>query len=377
MQISKTMASNLIREISTVIDYDINIMDESGTIIASTDSIRIGQFHEGAHRLLKYHLKELLVYFDEEYAGCKKGINLPLVMKEDIIGVVGITGDVEETIHYARLIKKMTEMLVKDLSRLQKHSRKEQEKMLFINDWLNGEIDAPQEIEQFLHKYGIHPNKPITVALAALSPDRPEHLLSDFTESCFQRAGIVSTVRDNLGIIIGNFPTAEKCRSYIQSQFSRSYSAADFLFTIGNSSETFVTAVTSYQQALKTLQQKQHQLHSGIILYDEVLLEVIFTDTSKTHQQHLLKKVFSSCRKEDLSEMVRFIQVYYENNGSINAIAKQLFIHKNTVQYKIGKIIAQTGLDLRIFHDMILLYLASLWYEKGTRPVWEQMPARK
>ena len=111
MKISKSAATDLIREISSVIDYDINIMNENGVILASTDKERVGQFHEGAHLVIKQNLKELPVYYDEEYAGCRQGINLPLFSDDNIIGVVGITGDVSETGRYARLIKKVTEDL--------------------------------------------------------------------------------------------------------------------------------------------------------------------------------------------------------------------------------------------------------------------------
>lgn len=78
MKISKKTASDLIREISSVIDYDINIMDENGTIMASTDPHRVGQFHEGAHLIITRSLSELPVYYDNEYAGCRKGVNLPI-----------------------------------------------------------------------------------------------------------------------------------------------------------------------------------------------------------------------------------------------------------------------------------------------------------
>ena len=74
MKISKSAATDLIREISSVIDYDINIMNENGVILASTDKERVGQFHEGAHLVIKQNLKELPVYYDEEYAGCRQGI---------------------------------------------------------------------------------------------------------------------------------------------------------------------------------------------------------------------------------------------------------------------------------------------------------------
>ena len=61
-------------------------------------------------------------------------------------------------------------------------------------------------------------------------------------------------------------------------------------------------------------------------------------------------------------EMAEFIVEYFEKNGSITAISEELFLHKNTVQYKIKKIKSKTRLDLRRAKDMIELYFAAIWY---------------
>ena len=102
MKVSRKQARDLIAEISAVVDIDINIMDDTGTIVASTDDERIDQFHEGAQMLIRDRRSELIVHYDNEFRGCRKGINLPLIYKDKIIGVIGLTGEIEETIHYAR-----------------------------------------------------------------------------------------------------------------------------------------------------------------------------------------------------------------------------------------------------------------------------------
>ena len=165
MKVSRKQARDLIAEISAVVDIDINIMDDTGTIVASTDDERIDQFHEGAQMLIRDRRSELIVHYDNEFRGCRKGINLPLIYKDKIIGVIGLTGEIEETIHYARLIQKMTELLMRDLVRIRKEGRKDQEKMLFINSWISGEIESRYEIEEFLENNGVDPQKPMLFAL--------------------------------------------------------------------------------------------------------------------------------------------------------------------------------------------------------------------
>ena len=86
---------------------------------------------------------------------------------------------------------------------------------------------------------------------------------------------------------------------------------------------------------------------SGIFIYDEMLLDIILSSVDIDHKKRICGIVFN---------------IYYISNGSINAIASELFIHKNTVQYKINKIISRTGLDPRIMSNLTSLYLAGLWY---------------
>ncbi len=53
-----------------------------------------------------------------------------------------------------------------------------------------------------------------------------------------------------------------------------------------------------------------------------------------------------------------FLKVYYEMNMSLSKTADKLFLHKNTVQQRLKKILGQSGYDPRSFQDAVLLYLA-------------------
>ena len=62
--------------------------------------------------------------------------------------------------------------------------------------------------------------------------------------------------------------------------------------------------------------------------------------------------------REKINSITNFLNVYFEENGAINMISQKLFIHKNTVQYKIQKVIKQTGYDPRKTEDGLKLLLA-------------------
>ncbi len=362
MKVSRKLARDLIAEISTVVDFGINIMDDTGTIVASTDEERIGQFHEGAQIVIRDRRSELMVRYDNEYRGCRKGINLPLIYKEHIIGVIGLTGDVDDIVHYARLIQKMTELLMRDLARIRKEGRKDQEKMLFINGWISGEIESRYEIEDFLEKNGVDPQKPMVFAsMEFFGDDGSVKKGRSLFENRISPAGTIICNREDSGIMVGNFTSAEKCRECIMTFFSEQYPAENYICGIGDISHGCDDAVNSYHQAMKVLQVKR-ETSPGIYLYNDTILEIILSEIPKTYKDQLFSKIFSRCRKDDIPDIMSFIKVYNQNNGSINGIASEMFIHKNTVQYKINKLHTLTGLDLRVTHDNMILYLLELWY---------------
>ena len=93
MNLSANFAMQMVEELSAIINQHINLIDNDGTIIASTDKSRIGSCHMGAKRMIDDGLPYLIIESDTEYIGSKKGVNLPIVVDEEIVGIIGITGD--------------------------------------------------------------------------------------------------------------------------------------------------------------------------------------------------------------------------------------------------------------------------------------------
>lgn len=52
------------------------------------------------------------------------------------------------------------------------------------------------------------------------------------------------------------------------------------------------------------------------------------------------------------------ILAYIKNNGSISKTSSDLFIHKNTLQYRLNKVAKMTGYNPRELKSLIVLYLA-------------------
>ena len=54
-------------------------------------------------------------------------------------------------------------------------------------------------------------------------------------------------------------------------------------------------------------------------------------------------------------EMRETIKVYFDQDLNLSTAARQLYIHRNTLLYRLEKIRKATGLDLRRFKDAVVL----------------------
>ncbi len=111
--LSYELAQEIVERTMKILNKNINVMNEDGIIIGSGEKERINQVHDGALLVLK---KGKSVVIDEKSAaglkGAKPGINLPIQFNNQIIGVVGITGEPEQIQNYAELVKMAAELVL-------------------------------------------------------------------------------------------------------------------------------------------------------------------------------------------------------------------------------------------------------------------------
>ena len=57
-------------------------------------------------------------------------------------------------------------------------------------------------------------------------------------------------------------------------------------------------------------------------------------------------------------ETLTTISKFFENSLNVSETSRQLYIHRNTLVYRLDKIQKCTGLDLRVFEDAITFKIA-------------------
>jgi len=72
-----------------------------------------------------------------------------------------------------------------------------------------------------------------------------------------------------------------------------------------------------------------------------------------------IREVFGEHTPEDLDEETLLtINKFFEYNLNVSETSSQLFIHRNTLVYRLDKLQKSTGLDLRVFEDAITFKIA-------------------
>ena len=62
--------------------------------------------------------------------------------------------------------------------------------------------------------------------------------------------------------------------------------------------------------------------------------------------------------KENHGELAATLNAYFQNNENVEKTAAELYIHRNTLVYRLDKLQKSTGLDLRVFEDAITFKIA-------------------
>ena len=72
-----------------------------------------------------------------------------------------------------------------------------------------------------------------------------------------------------------------------------------------------------------------------------------------------IKEIFGDTSIEDMDEeTIETINKFFENSLNVSETSRQLYIHRNTLVYRLDKIQKTTGLDLRVFEDAITFKIA-------------------
>ena len=74
-----------------------------------------------------------------------------------------------------------------------------------------------------------------------------------------------------------------------------------------------------------------------------------------------IKEIFGGKSPDDFDEeTLTTINKFFENSLNVSETSRQLYIHRNTLVYRLEKIQKSTGLDVRVFDDALTFKIAMM-----------------
>ena len=132
------------------------------------------------------------------------------------------------------------------------------------------------------------------------------------------------------------------------------------LVGIGNNVTGLKEIGKSFKEAQVALEVgKVFDTEKDILRYDKLGIGRLIYQLPTTLCEMFLKEVFQKGSIESLDQETLFtIQRFFENNLNVSETSRGLFVHRNTLVYRLEKIKKTTGLDLREFDNAIIFKVA-------------------
>ena len=98
----------------------------------------------------------------------------------------------------------------------------------------------------------------------------------------------------------------------------------------------------------------------SVYAYGHLAAERLLNAVSPGERARLRKELFTpETRKMLTREMMETIDAFFRNDLNLSTTAREMFIHRNTLIYRLDKIRKVTGYDLRHFRDAVAFRLLS------------------
>ncbi|MFC6288711.1 CdaR family transcriptional regulator [Levilactobacillus angrenensis] len=342
MKIDPALAQSIVNKMMAQIPYNVNLMDQNGYVIASGDSSRINTLHVGALDAIEQ--KKTLPMARSFGQHGQPGINMPIFFDNEIVGVIGITGDPKKVTPLASLLRIATELLLSQNESNLREKQRENTLNRFLYQWsqVTSNIEAKTELLLEASQLKIDILKPRT-AIAIEKQDLPMGIMdgTDYKVILDAKTTIILTrLKD----------TIERLVKYCQAKKIR--------IGVGLATKDIGTSIHQATQALKisTIFNRSDQIYYQQIAFVDKLLS---SELPLPSLEITFKKEH---RSESGNELIQTLSTFIDNNGSMVNTAKALHIHRNTLSYRLERIKEIFNLDPRNTVELFELYLGYLYF---------------
>ena len=354
-EMSNRLFQGVMHQMSDAIDRTIGVIDETSTIIASSDLSRVG---EEISEISFETLSSSSVFIKDGYT------YKAFALRSSSDYIVFVEGDDD-------LAEKYISLLSVALSNIKQFYDEKYDRGNFVKNVILDNI-LPGDIHLKAKKLRFNYDTSRTVILLRLTNSRTEVPVYDIVQNFFpdkNKDFVININEQDIAIVKETYSGIETkdleklARSIVDTLDSDYYTSA--VVGIGTTVEGIKELAKSFKEAQVALEvSKVFDSEKAIVSYDNLGIARLIYQLPTTLCEMFLKEVFKRGSIDSLDQETLFtIQKFFENSLNVSETSRKLFVHRNTLVYRLEKIKKLTGLDLREF-DYAIVFKVALMVKK-------------
>lgn len=360
------MAQELVETTSKLVGgRTINVMDLNAVIIASTEKERIGNCHEGARQVIATG-KAVAISRSQlsRYPGAKEGYNMPIYNKENLLGVVGIFGEPSEIITIAPLLEVYVAKCFQLEAMMNQRLIHGELRSSLLQMLLSLSPNDMDRVESLLNALQIQLTPPfcaIVLSVSSSATEEEAHIrMASLVEKLlninllYPRQDIWGMANGQLVIIKSDMTSRN---SLFCEQLKTLTSGESGYVCMGKPCHKIEDIRHSYREAAFL----EKHLPEGFydILDKKIQCQYMLCKTAYENElfvSSLYERLSSQLRPQELEELLHSLECYYQEDHRVAYAAEKLFIHKNTLQYRLKRILDLLDItELPVFYQEYLI----------------------
>ena len=346
---SNRLFQGVIHQMKDAIDRVVGVIDENGVIIACSELVKIGEIRQGVREELAYSSEVVTV---GGYTYRPIGIG---TKAEYITFVEGEDKNAEKT----------SKLLAIALSNIKNLYDEKYDKGSFVKNIILDNI-LPSDI--YIKSKELHFNTEETrIVFLIKFHSKTDMMPFEMLQNMFpdkSKDYVISVGEHDIVLVKDVKPEidsreVEKLATNIADTLSTEFYTK---VSIGISStvDNIKDLARAYKEAQVALDVgKVFETEKNIISYENLGIGRLIYQLPTTLCEMFLQEVFKKGSLESLDrETLMTIQCFFENNLNVSETSRKLFVHRNTLVYRLDKIRKLTGLDLREFEHAITFKVA-------------------
>lgn len=346
---SNRLFQGVIYQMKDAFDRVIGVVDENGVIISCSDLSKMGDIKQGLREALSYS-SELITLDGYTYRYMGAGQK-----SEYIVFVEG----------QDKMAEKMSKLLAVSLGNIKNLYDEKYDKGSFIKNIVLDNI-LPSDIyikAKELHFNTEDPRIVFLIKFFGKTDMMPFEMLQNMFPDK-SKDYVISVGEQDIVLVKELKPGTEikdieKMATNIADTLSTEFytKVAIGISTIVDNLKDLAKAYQEAQVALEV--GKVFETEKNIVSYENLGIGRLIYQLPTTLCEMFLQEVFKKGNLESLDrETLMTIQCFFENNLNVSETSRKLFVHRNTLVYRLEKIRKITGLDLREFEHAITFKVA-------------------